>query len=248
MRRTLKATAFTAMCAFVLALGSCTVSGQLALRESASAETSLDVQLSEEFATYLLDLSGVLGMADGPVSPFDLQALATAVDAEPGVRLVAADIPDPSRLSIRLDIEDLERAFTEGPTRIEGLVRLEDTGPDRIMTVTLSRERIMELTSVTPVSEQSSIEFLLPPEGMETGEYVEYLAWAMEEYETDTPIETIIRDARLTVRVTAPGEIVSVSGGVLDDGADGQSAEFSERVVTLLTTDQPTSWSVRYRR
>jgi hypothetical protein len=248
MKQPLTATAVTAICVLVLFLASCTVSGQLALRGDASAQTGLDVQLSDEFASYLLDLSGVLGMVDEPISPFDLQALAAAFDAEPGVRLVAGEIPDPSRLNVRLDIEDMERAFTEGPTRIEGLVRLEDEGGDRIMTVTLSRERIMELTSVTPVSEQSSIEFLLPPEGMGVDEYVDYLAWAMEEYETDTPIETIIRDARLTVRVTAPGEIASVSGGVLVDGPDGQAADFSERVVTLLTTDQPTSWSVRYRR
>lgn len=225
----------------------CTVSAELALAGRASAETDLDIHLSDEFATYLLDLSGVLGMVDEPISPFDLQALADAFDAEPGVRLVGGAIPDPSRLHIALDIEDLERAFTEGPTRIDGLVRLENTGRDRVMTVTLSRERILELTAVTPVAEQSSIAFLLPPEGMGADEYVEYLAWAMEEYETDVPIESVIRDARLTVRVTAPGQILSVGGGRLGTDDRGQYAEFSEQAVTLLTTDEPTSWSVRYR-
>ncbi len=231
-----------------IGLSSCTVSGQLALGPGSSAAADLDVQLSSEFATYLLDLSGVLGMIEEPISPFDLEALAMAFEAEPGVRLIGGGIPDPSRLQIVLDIEDIERAFTEGPTRLEGLVQLEDHGRDRIMTVTLSRERIMELATVTPVSEQSSIDFLLPPDGMSADDYVEYLAWAMEEYETDTPIETVIRDARLTVQVTAPGQIVSVTGGRLHGPADGQYAEFSERVVTLLTTDRPTSWSVRYRR
>lgn len=232
---------------FVAIISACTVSSQLSLRDGSAASSDLDIHLSDEFATYLLDLSGVLGMADEPVSPFDLQALADAFDAEPGVRLVGGAIPDPSRLHIALDIEDLERAFTEGPTRIDGLVRLEDTGRDRVMTVTLSRERVLELTAVTPVAEQSSIAFLLPPDGMGADEYVEYLAWAMEEYETDVPIETVIRDARLTVRVTAPGQILSVGGGRLGADDRGQYAEFSEQAVTLLTTDEPTSWSVRYR-
>ena len=226
-----------------IALAACSVQQHVRMESAVAAQSDMEVMLAEELHAYLLDLSGVLGVDPEDASPFDLEQLALLLDEEPGLVLLDAEIPANDRLTMSLRAEDLERVLTEGPHRVEGLIETESRQNEHTLTIELDRDRMQQITGLSPVEEQSAVEFLLPPERMNEEEYVEYLAWAMEEYESDTPIEDVIRDARIEVRVEVPGELLSVSGG----DVDGNTAVFYERVVTLLTVREPTRWSVTWR-
>jgi len=226
-----------------LLLAGCSVQQHVRMESAVRAETDMEIILAEELHAYLLDLSGVLGVDPEEASPFDLEQLALLLEEEPGLVLLDAELPSTDRLTMELSAEDIERVLTEGPHRVEDLIAVESRQNEHTLTIELDRTRMQQITSLSPVEEQSAIEYLLPPERMNEDEYVEYLAWAMEEYESETPIEDVIRDARIQVRVEVPGELLSVSGG----DADGNTAVFYERVVTLLTVREPTRWSVTWR-
>lgn len=230
--------------AVVLSTAGCAVTQNLQMEDSRSGESDMEVRLAEELRTYLLDLSGVLGVSDEEeISPFDLEALAVLLGEEPGLELLGADIPEADRLTLTLRIEDIERIFTDGPHRVEGLIHREVSGRETTITVELDRTRVQQISSLSPVAEQSAVEFLLPPEQMDEDEYVEYLAWAMEEYEDEHPIEDVIRDARIELRVEVPGTLLSVTGGE----REGNVAVFYERAAYLLTVREPTRWSFTWR-
>ena len=247
-RRTIRrrAASFAAVAVlFVAAFATaCSVQQQVRPQSDFSAESDLEVVLSDEMLAYVLDLSGLLGVEPGEVSPFDLERLAVIMQDEPGLELVDADIPSNERLVMSVSADDLERVFTEGPNRIEGLIEVQESADERSIVIELNNERIQQITELSPVAEESAVDFLLPPERMNEDEYVEYLAWAMEEYEQDTPIEDVIRNARIELEVTLPGNVVSVEGGE----SDGNTVRFTERVVRLLTVRDMTRWSVTWRQ
>ncbi|MFP4644590.1 MAG: hypothetical protein ACLFM0_09570 [Spirochaetales bacterium] len=230
-----------------LAVSACSVGQQVRTDSDLSAESDMEVTLSDEMLAYLLDLSGPLGVEPGEVSPFDLERLAVLLDEEPGIELVDADTPENERLALSVTVEEIEDVLTEGPNRVEGLITVEETESDgdteRTLILELNKERVQQITTLSPVQEESAVDFLLPPEDMNEDEYVEYLAWAMEEYEQDQPIEDVIRDSAIELEVTVPGRLVSVEGG----RSDGNTAIFSERVVRLLTVGDVTRWAVTWR-
>lgn len=227
-----------------IALGGCSVNQNIRMNDEFGAEGPMEVELADELLAYLLDLSGVLGEQEENVSPFDLEQLAVLMDEEPGLELLEADIPAQHRLTMRVVAEDIERVFTEGPNKVEGLVSTTTEGNERTVSIELDRSRMQQITSLSPVAEESAVEFLLPPERMNTDEYVEYLAWAMEEYEQETPIEEVIRNATVELRVDVPGTLLSVDGG----SAEGNTAVFEEGAAHLLTVRETTRWSVTWRR
>ncbi|MFW6387851.1 MAG: hypothetical protein ACOC0B_01120 [bacterium] len=228
----------------IVLFAGCSVNQNIRMTDEFGAEGPMEIELSDELLAYLLDLSGVLGEQEQDVSPFDLEQLAVLMDEEPGLELLDAEIPAQQRLTMRVAAEDIERVFTEGPHRVEGLVTAERQGREHTVTIELDRTRMQQITSLSPVAEESAVEFLLPPERMDTDEYVEYLAWAMEEYEQETPIEEVIRDAVVELRVEVPGTLLSVDGGE----ADGNTAVFAEGAARLLTVRETTRWSVTWRR
>ncbi len=238
------AAALLAVAAFGTA---CSVQQQVRTDPDLSAESDMEVRLSDEMLAYLLDLSGVLGVEPGEVSPFDLEQLALLMEEEPGLTLIDADIPENERLVLSFSVDQIEEVLTEGPNRVEGLVSLEESTVDgeteRMLIIELNSDRVQQITSLSPVQEESAVDFLLPPEDMGDEEYVEYLAWAMEEYEQDRPIEEVIRDSRIDVEIHFPGRLVTVEGGE----SAGNTAVFSERVVRLLTVRDVTRWSLTWR-
>lgn len=231
----------------LMLISGCSVQQQVRTNTDLSAESDMEVELSDEMLAYLLDLSGVLGVEPGEVSPFDLEQLALLMEEEPGLQLIDADIPENERLVLEFTIEEIERVLSEGPNRVEGLVSIEessvDGGTERTLHIELDSERVQQISSLSPVQEESAVDFLLPPEGMNEDEYVEYLAWAMEEYEQDRAIEDVIRDSSIDLTISVPGQLVSVDGG----DSDGNTAVFSERVVRLLTVQDVTRWTVTWR-
>ncbi len=233
---------------FVAVLGTaCSVQQQVRTNPDLSAESDMEVRLSDEMLAYLLDLSGVLGVEPGEVSPFDLEQLALLMQEEPGLTLLHADIPENERLVLTVAADEIQQVLTEGPNRVEGLVSFEESevegGVERTLILKLNDERVQQITGLSPVQEESAVDFLLPPEAMGEDEYVEYLAWAMEEYEQDSPIEEVIRNAAIDLEIVVPGQLISVEGGRAEENA----AVFSERVVRLLTVRDVTRWSVTWR-
>jgi hypothetical protein len=84
---------------------------------------------------------------------------------------------------------------------------------------------------------------LLPPAGMGTEEYTEYLVWALEEYEEPSSLREKITNASIRLNVDVDGEVISQSGGVVD----GNTVRFEVSLVELLTLPSPRTYAVEFR-
>jgi hypothetical protein len=96
-----------------------------------------------------------------------------------------------------------------------------------------------------PEAESPLGKMLLPPAGssLSEDEYLEHLAWALEDYAKNENIRTILRSASVRLTVKTPGKILSQSGGTLRGDSE---AVFEVPLVRLFTLQKPVDYSVTY--
>lgn len=85
-------------------------------------------------------------------------------------------------------------------------------------------------------------QFLFPPAdgSVSREEYREEMAWALEEYDDREAVGRALDNATIEVRVDPAGEIVSQSGGRVEDGV----VVFSIPVLELLTLSGDRTYSL----
>ncbi len=228
--------------ASLLLLG-CTSQQELHLRADGSGTTELRMEVHEVLVRYLADLQGLFDVdpADTPI--FDLDEMEQVFAANDALDLVSAETPQNNVLQLQLSFRDVARIAAARDGSNNDLLSLERSGQEQTLHIFLNPTTVRELLSLTPIREIA--EFLLPPRGqdMTPHEYVEYIVWALEEYEDAAVLRRVVSEAAIELRVSVDGQLVSQQGG----RREGNAVVFRIPVVELLTIQEPLRYSLTYR-
>jgi hypothetical protein len=230
--------------------------------------SSIDLVLSDFLVSYIRDLSASVGVETEAV--FEAEAVRASFAQIDTVELQNVDVPAVNRLRLQVSYEDLGEALA-GTVETPGAVETPGTGgagerssgrasagasPDGPLTVTQSGDRTHMVLRLTPQILDTVIgmspwrgtlmaEILLPPDRttMTAEEYIEYLTWALEEYEDPRLVRRALEEAAVDVLVKVPGEIVDQRGGSLAEGG----VRYRLPVVELVTLNRAQRFELWYR-
>lgn len=226
----------------VVLLSACSVRQEMTLSRSGAGQATVSVELHRVLVEYLADLSGFTG---GSMQIFDLAALEERFAAEPGVELLSATVPNAHQLRLRVRFADIARVFDAQSGVVREVFTFSEDGEQRRLQIRLTPHSVRALMGFSPASDSMLADILLPPvdQPMREADYVDYLAWALEEYQRQTPIATIIRNAAIRVEIEPEGRIVSQRGG----RTEGNRVIFEIPVVQLLTVRDALEYSLTFR-
>ncbi|TVQ38699.1 MAG: hypothetical protein EA384_08180 [Spirochaetaceae bacterium] len=230
------------MALIVVLLSACSVRQEMTLSRSGAGQATVSVELHRVLVEYLADLSGFTG---GSMQIFDLAALEERFAAEPGVELLSATVPNAHQLRLRVRFADIARVFDAQSGVVREVFTFSEDGEQRRLQIRLTPHSVRALMGFSPASDSMLADILLPPvdQPMREADYVDYLAWALEEYQRQTPIATIIRNAAIRVEIEPEGRIVSQRGG----RTEGNRVIFEIPVVQLLTVRDALEYSLTFR-
>lgn len=242
IRFPLVAVAVAVAAASFLFLG-CTSQQELHLRADGSGTTELRMEVHEVLVRYLGDLQGLFDVDPAETPVFDLAEMEEVFAANDALELVSAETPQNNVLQLQLRFDDVARIAAARDGSNDDLLSLEREGQTQTLRIFLNPITVRELLALTPIGEVA--EFLLPPrdQDMSPSEYVEYIVWALEEYESASVLRTVVSEAAIELRVTVEGQLISQQGGQ----REGNAVVFRIPVVELLTIQQPVRYSLTYR-
>ena len=223
--------------------------------------SSIDLVLSDFLVSYIRDLSASVGVETEAV--FEAEAVRASFAQIDTVELQNVDVPAVNRLRLQVSYEDLgnlagtvETPGTGGAGERSSGRASAGASPDGPLTVTQSGDRTHLVLRLTPQILDTVIgmspwrgtlmaEILLPPDRttMTAEEYIEYLTWALEEYEDPRLVRRALEEAAVDVLVKVPGEIVDQRGGSLAEGG----VRYRLPVVELVTLNSAQRFELWYR-
>jgi hypothetical protein len=237
---------FAALAAVVLVSG-CSADQDLRLESDGSGTVDAEISVHPMLRQYMADLTASVGQ-QGEFRLFQPEALSQSFAARSGVDLLSVSEENPGGgVRLRAGFVGLEAVLASEAEAVQETVSFtrRDDGTTRLR-IELDRRAVRAVLSLSPLSGSEAFSMVLPPaeDPMSPDEYVEYLAWAFEEYEQDRPVEEVIRGAEIEVRLHVPGSVVSQEGGTI---RDEDTVVFSIDVVRLLTLPDPVVYAVVFR-
>jgi hypothetical protein len=223
-----------------LALGACSVRQDITVAVDGSGTADVDIVLDEIFIRYLRDLSGSVGGESEDLRIFDVDEIRRRFAERPGIELTQIGRGGPGLLSLSLRFDDVAALLAEEGTSFLNVERSDGTSRLEIL---VSRAAVEEALSYSPLEGSAVSQMLLPPAGMGTEEYTDYLVWALEEYEEPEDLRPKIENAAIRLTVAVEGEIVSQYGGV----RTGNTVRYDVSLVELLTLEEPRRYGVEFR-
>ena len=238
----LKRSAVVLVLAAALALlaAGCTVREDVVLAADGSGEASLSVELHPIMIAYMNDLMTAMSGVEGEYPLFDLEQIAVSFAEREGVELTSIDRPKRGALALSIGFTDIREVFAREDA--DDILTFDRDGANRELTVTLNRGAVQRFLEFAPEENASMAQFLFPPADgtVSREEYRGEMAWALEEYDDREAVERALDNATIEVRVDPAGEIVSQSGGRVEDGV----VVFSIPVLELLTLSGDRTYSL----
>jgi hypothetical protein len=223
----------------LLFLSGCSAEQEIILNENGSGRGSLDIRLDPVFVAYLSDIGmGFGATADAPL--FDVAAVEEAFAGRPGVALDSISVSERDRLILEISFDSVEHVLAMEGQSLARFLRFERTEGFRRLAAEIDRraiEHFTDLSGMDPVV----VESLMPPDPqMSRREYQDHLAWALEEYAGDRPLELVFRESRIITNLVPSGQVVRLDGGA----RNGDGVRFDTSLVEAVTTPAPLRYSV----
>ena len=242
----------------------CTATPELTITNDTAGHGDIDIVLSDFLVSYVRDLSATIGVESDRV--FDPAAVRGQFREFPEIELQRVAVPSAERLEMTIAFEDLAAALSAGLSRGEGAAagaeapelletRREPVNGETQVTLrlALTPELLDAVVALSPWDGTLLADILLPPDRTDmTGtDYVEYLVWALEEYEDPRVVRGALEAATVDVVIETPGRIVSQRGGRVREasgaaGAPAQAVRFRIPVVDLVTLEEARVYELRY--
>ncbi len=228
----------------MLTLAGCSATQAFFIREDGSGRADIEITVDPVLSAYVRDLGEGMGMGEAPL--FDPAAIDATFSLYPELTLIAAQTRGKRTLLLTIEFASIDALFRDSDEILDRIVRFEARGDERFVAAEVDRRGVERALRYARFDPQVT-EILLPPAGeMSAGEYREYLAWAMEEYEGGTPLADVFAASRVSTTVTVDGAIVDVVGG--ETSGSGSVARFTTPLLEILTTAEPERYGVRFRR
>jgi hypothetical protein len=245
-------------------LAGCTATPELTITQDSAGRGDIDIVLSDFLVSYVRDLSATIGVESDRV--FDPAAVRGQFREFPEIDVQRVAVPSAERLEMTITFEDLAAALSAGLSRGDGAAagaeapQLLETRRERVngetqvaLRLALTPELLDAVVALSPWDGTLLAEILLPPDRTEmTGaDYIEYLVWALEEYEDPRVVREALEAATVDVVIETPGRIVSQRGGEVIEAAGGPGAptravRFRIPVVDLVTLEESRVYQLRY--
>jgi hypothetical protein len=212
-----------------------------------SGSASLSVELHPVFMEYYKDLASGFSSSFDPAHPrfFNLDDIKNGFSRNPDLQILSAETPEPGRLNLEFRIRDISGAIKNQDPRMPNIISRSKTGNRETLRIYLDRNNLSSLLKLIPETQSPIAQMLLPPENswISEEEYLDHLAWALEDYAKNEKIEDILRSAGLELTIKAPGKILSQTGGTLKNESE---ALFQVPVLRLFTLQKPVDFSITY--
>lgn len=220
----------------------CSVSQRMDLAIDGSGSVEVEIELGRIFREYYRDLSGETAFDSSEI--FDTAEIRRVLESYTGIDVETVSAPDAGRLRIQAQMQDVEELFRDDTLEVPEIAYFVRDGQEATLHMRFGREDIPRFLALSPIGDSPVVEYLLPP-GDELGreEYIEYLGWALEEYEEGTPVADVVRAAAIELRIRPAGEILVQRGGVVD----GDTAVFEVPLIDLVLAQDPLEYSLRFR-
>ncbi|MBN1685153.1 MAG: hypothetical protein JW852_00785 [Spirochaetales bacterium] len=243
---------------------SCTVQTEITIHDDASGRAEVTVTLHPAAVMYMSDISASLGgVGAGGVSPFDIEAIRRAFLSRPGVKLESIETVGDDTLLLEAVFDDVSKLLA-GPAG--GMVPAESggqrsaashpgladedplsfsiNGESRKLTLQLTRSNFNRISSLF-ILPDSPVTVLLPyaeNDFMPKDEYLEVLAYALEDYLGATSVEEFVQNAGVYATVRTGRPVKAAQGGEISNGR----AEFFVPLIDALTLEEDIRRSVAW--
>jgi hypothetical protein len=240
--------ALLALAALSVLLTSCTVETTVVLESDGSGTAGSRVSMAPLFRRYLGDLAQMQGAeVSEETSYFDVPALAAAFDAAPGVDLAAIVNPEPSVLELLFGFRNAEEIFPEELESPQNpVIRMGRDGDLELLTISIDTDNVAAVIGIVPFGDDPVSQTLtgMFESGGSASELREMLIWVFEEYAPPKEIAAMIDGAAITLKISVPGRLVGVDGGIIR-GSD--TAEFRIPLIRFMSLTPPIEYRLRYR-
>ena len=234
---------------FLFLLASCSIRQELLLNLDGSGTSTLDVELKPLFMNYYADLASGLSQSFDPKNPriFDIEATRRNFAGQSGLELLSVQTPDPRSLQLAFRFKDVSSMVKSQDQRVRDVVSVTRNGNRETLRLYLDGKNVASLLKLTPNGESRVSKMLLPPEGkaLSEEEYLDHLAWALEDYAGTEDVKTILRSASVDLGIKVKGRIVEQSGGKLRGESE---VRFSIPLIRLFTLKTPLEYLLTYER
>jgi hypothetical protein len=234
--------------AVCIPLFACTVRQDITLQVGAAGSARLEADLHPVFMAYFADLSAGFDSSFDPEHPryFNLDAIREGFRRNPELQLASAETPQPGRLVLDFRMKDISAAIKNENEAARNIISRSRDAKGETFAIRLRKDNLASLLKVIPEADSPFAKMLLPPEGaaLTEKEYIEHLAWSLEDYAQDGKIEDILRSSVIHLSIKTPGKILSQTGGRL---RGEKEALFEISIPKLFTLENPVEFSVSYQ-
>ncbi len=217
----------------------CSARQDISILEDGSGRGRLEITLDPVFSAYLTDVG--MGFGASPEAPlFDADAIRSAFADRPGVNLENLELAGRNRLILEIAFESVEHVLAVEGESLARFLRFERTQGFRRVAAEIDRHAIEHFAALTGV-DGVVVESLMPPDpAMSRQEYQDHLAWALEEYADQRPVERVFQSSTIVTTIRPAGEVVRVEGGSRRNG----DVEFRTSLIEAVTAPAPLRYSL----
>jgi hypothetical protein len=234
---------------FALLILSCAVRQDVSLRIDGSGTSSLSVELHPVFVKYYADLTSGFSASFDPNNPriFNIDSIREHFAENPGLELISLAAPEPHRLRMEFRFRDFTETIRSRNPQVANVISMRRQGNRETIRVFLDRKNLASVLQMTPDGNSPLAKMLLPPEGdaISEEEYLDHLAWAMEDYAAGENIETVLRSAAIGLSIRVQGRITAQTGGTLRGDSE---VTFQLPLLRLFTLEKPVEYSITYEK
>jgi len=221
---------------------SCNMKNEINLEKDGSGTASVEINLKSFVLPTIEDLAEISPDVN-PDEMLNPDTIKAQMEENPEVRNVRASRPLKNRIKIDFEFGSVEDLFsqTKEDVRESGLIKIEDLGNSKKLTLTVNKETYRGFSHLIPNLDDPAMAALAPDPDMvvDEDEYLDMIEFFFGE---DGPAG--ITDSSLDMTINVNGTIIDQQGG---DKIDGNTVRFRVPLIRVLLLDQNLVYSLSYR-
>jgi hypothetical protein len=230
MRHSVRKMVFLAGIAAFFSLAGCTSNETIALNGAGGGTAHVRFEIHKLFADYFKGDSGVV---------FDTAKVKKGIEKRPGFRVSKISSPRPESLEMDLAFTDLRTLFSDDPTDDDGIVRITEKDGKTTIALHLDRKSAKKMGALFGDVSNPAFREMSPREqkARTEAEYLEAIEFAVGK---EGP--PLMKRSSLKITVAADGQLVSQTGGKIENGA----AVFDVPLLRMLMLEKPLDYSITF--